>query len=416
VHAAAYDGPVLPAVRAPLADAALAHPLTQPYGLPISPLLAAVVVAGVVFATALASPPATTRSALLDLSKRPTASWVGSLSAAQWLTRLLAVILLTLAIAAGRLGVDDELENLAPALIIGTAWPVLVLASCVLGAVWRWTDPWDAVARGIVRLELEENPRQVWTAALVALPWVWYLSAYSDPLGPRPVGAILALYTLLTVAGCLAVGRARWLGSSEPLGILLSWMALLPRRRLADWDPPPGAEALLGVLAGGVLFGAVRRSELWGDLNTVEEATLVATVGLVASCGVFVGLLTLISRAEPPSVRPAVARAAVPAVAGIIVAVAMDRNRLFTSVQLLPGLIGDPFGQGWDLFGQTTAGLDPAPLGTRGLLFAQLAVLLSGWLAGAIVFARRVRRAARLRVAIGLATLAYMSVIALATH
>ena len=31
--------------------------------------------------------------------------------------------------------------------------------------------------------------------------------------------------------------------------------------------------------------------------------------------------------------------------------VAMDRIRLTTSVQLLPALIGDPFGTGWDLLG-----------------------------------------------------------------
>jgi hypothetical protein len=106
----------------------------------------------------------------------------------------------------------------------------------------------------------------------------------------------------------------------------------------------------------------------------------------------------------------------VPAVAGIIVAVAMDQNRLTTSIQLLPGLLGDPFGLGWDLFGRSTEGLDPAPFGTRGLLIAQLTVLLAGYLAGAAILARRARRGARVPVALGLAILANLSVIALASH
>jgi hypothetical protein len=166
-----------------------------------------------------------------------------------------------------------------------------------------------------------------------------------------------------------------------------------------------------------VLFGAVRRSELWSGLDIAHGALLDRTLGLVASCLLIAGLLMWTAEgAERLGARPGVARAAVPAVAGIIVAVAMDRNRLFTSVQLLPGLAGDPFGRGWDLFGRAGAGLDPAPLGTRGLLFAQLAVVLAGHLAGAVVLARRFRREARGPAAVGLSILAGASVIALASH
>lgn len=393
----------------------LAHPLTQPFQFPVSPLVAAAVAAGLVLLVAFAWPPGTRRAE--GRHRAPVVSWEGSLSPPQVATRVLAVVVLGLAIAAGRLGADDELENLAPALIVGAAWPLLVLASAVLGAVWRWVDPWDAVARVLVRAESGAEPGQVWPAALVAMAWVWCLSAYSDPLGPRSVGAILAVYTLFTLAGCLAVGRGRWLSTSEPLGLLLSWLALLPRRRFVDWDPPRGAEALLAVLAGGVLFGAARRSELWGSLNTAREATLVATLGLLASCAAAYGVLMwTATRAGWRGVRPAAARAVVPAVAGIVVAVAMDRNRVFTSVQLLPGLLGDPFGRGWDLFGRAGAGLDPAPLGTTGLLWAQLAVLVAGHLAGAIVLASRVERGAREPVAVGLAALAAASVVVLASH
>jgi hypothetical protein len=345
------------------------------------------------------------------------ASWPGPLSTFEWVTRSLAVTLLAVAIAAGRFGENDELENLAPALIVGAGWPLLVFASVSLGPLWRLTDPWDGVARALTRGQRSEDPGHVWPAVLLALPWVWYLSAYSDPLEPRSVGAILALYTVLTVAGCLALGRLRWLASAEPLGITLSWMALLPQGRLADWNPPRGAEALLGILAGGVLFGAVRRSDLWGNLDIVHGATIDVTLGLVAACTLVAGLLMWSAEgAELLGARSGVARAAVPVVVAIILAVAMDRNRLFTSLQLLPQLLGDPFGRGWDLFGRAGAGLDPDPLGTRGLLVTQLATLLAGQLAGAVVLARRFRRRARTPAAVGLSILAGASIIALATH
>jgi hypothetical protein len=396
----------------------LAHPLTDPFQLPVSPLVSAWLATALVLIVALAWPAAAERGRLEPLG-RDVCSWAGSLSPAQWLTRALAVAALATAVAAARLGTNDDLENLAPALIVGAGWPLLVLVSILAGPIWRWLDPWDALARVLVRDETGEPAPDVRPAALVALPWVWYLSAYPDTLEPRSIGTMLALYTVLTVAGCLAVGRRRWLSAAEPLGIVLGWMALLPQRRLVGWEPPRGAEALLGVLAGGVLFGAVRRSELWGELNIADDALLWATLAVIASCAVAVGLVAgaaEITRIEDARAGAAAARAAVPAVAGIVLAVAMDSNRLTTSMQLLPGLAGDPFGLGWDLFGAAGAGLDAQPFGVRGLLASQVAVLVVGHVVGAIVLARAAGRVARVPTAVVLAILANLSVLAVASH
>jgi hypothetical protein len=383
--------------------------------LPVSPLVAAGAAAAGVLLIAVTVPPA--RRPAAPRADRAVASWAGPLSRFQIGTRVIAVALLGLAVAAGRTGVENELENLAPALVVGAAWPLLVLASVVFGPIWRWTDPWDGLARTMARRERETEAAHVWPAAGVAAAWVWYLSAYREPLNPRSVGALLALYTLFTLVGCLAVGRRRWLASSEPLGILLSWLALLPRRRLVDWIPPRGAEALLGVFAGGVLFGAVRRSELWGDLNTIQNAEVVAAAGVLAFCAAAFGLLMLIAwSGDSVPARRAAARAAVPALAGVILAVALDRNRLFTSVQLLPELVGDPFGRGWDPFGWADATLNAAPLGAEGLLWAQLAVLVAGYGLGAAVAARRLDRRARGPIALGMSLLAGASVLAVASH
>jgi hypothetical protein len=395
---------------------ALAHPLSEPFQLPISPLAAATASAGLVLLVAFTVPSAMGRSR--GGQALQVASWAGTVSAAQLVTRAVAVAVLALAIAAGRLGTPDELENLAPALVVGALWPLVVLASVSLGAVWRWIDPWDSVARVLASShEPEDGSGHVWPAVVVAVGWVWYLGAYRDTLDPRSVGTILALYTLLTVGGSLALGRVRWLSSAEPFGILLSWMALVPRRRLTGWSPPRGAEALLGVFAGGVLFGAVRRSELWGGLNTSQEAEIYAAVGVVLFCAAAAGLLMLMAlAAQQVGARAVAARAAVPAVAGIIVAVAMDRNRLTTSVQLLPELFGDPFGRGWNLLGRSGTALDPAPFGDTGLVTAQLALLLTGHVIGAVVVGRCLEREDRGPVALLLAVLASASVIGVVSH
>jgi len=394
----------------------LAHPLLGNAHAGIPTDLVAVMGALVLVTVALGLPDRPTRPA--GDPDFGSSSWFGHLSRPQLATRTVSVSLLALAIAAGRLGADDELENLAPALVIGAGWPLLLVGTLLLGTFWRWVDPWDGLARVFTRDEPDEQPPpQVWPAAAVALPVVWYLSAYPSPLDPRSVGAALALYTAGTVAGCVAFGRVRWLASAEPIGIFLSWLGLVPRRRLADWQPPRGAAALLGVLAGGVLFGSVRRSAAWSNVDPVGGRLMPSTLGLLTMCALTVAFFLVMTRvAARVDGRPGIARAAVPAVAGIIVATALARNRLSTSLQLLPGLAGDPFGEGWDLLGPTVDRLNPAPLGVTGLLAAQLTVLFVTHLLGALALARRLQDAARIPGTTAVAVLLAGSVFAVAVH
>lgn len=381
----------------PLANVAL-HPLTEHSVLPITPLLAASVAIAILLAAALLWPFPRERTEKADSRREPLHSWQGSLSLGQTFTRALAVFVLLLAIAAGRFGSEQQLDNIAPALVVGAAWPLLVLGSALLGPLWRWIDPWDSIARvlspnesrGDERGAPGNSRRGVHLALVPALAWGWYLSVYIDALSPRSVGTALGLYTIVTLAGCLAMGRVWWLSRVELFGLLFGWTARFPRGRLTGWSPPRGTELVLGALAGGLLFGAVRQSELWGELNVVPGATLYATIGLLVSAGGMAAMLEALRRlAAAQGAAGSVAAAIVPALAGLAVAFSLARNRLFTSLQLLPSLAADPFGRGWSLFGPSTLGLNPNPLGDRGRVVTQLALLLAGVVIGAVVLARR---------------------------
>ena len=150
--------------------------------------------------------------------------------------------------------------------------------------------------------------------------------------------------------------------------------------------------------------------------RTEPRAELLAGGGLVVACAAVWGVTALVASASREPARRAVVRAMVPVAAGVAVAVAMESNRLTTSLQLLPSLLGDPFGEGWDLLGRAGAGLDPTPFGISGLLVLQLAVLLAGFLGGAVLLARHSARRDRKPAAGGLSVLAGASVIALASH
>lgn len=376
-----------------------AHPLVQ-HTEGYSPLLVMVLVVGIVMTVATQrsrrSKPRTPSAG----EDRPLESWAGRLSRPQITTRALAVAALLLALVAGRIGSPSELENIAPALVIGAAWPLLLLGSALLGTLWRWVDPWDGLARLLDRGPPKEPPAEggadapapdVWPAVVPALLWTGYLTVVPGALAPRSVGAALAIYTIVTMAGCLAFGRERWLSRVEVFGLLFTWTGRLRGWRLRTWSPPSGAEVVLGVVAGGLLFGALRRSPLWGSLNVAPLATAYAAIWFAGCSALAAGLLWALGRwSDRLGAAGAVAAASVPAVASLAVAFAVARNRLLTSLQLLPALASDPFGFGWDLFGTADWGLNPDPLGHVGRPLVQLLVVLAGHAAGASVLAHRV--------------------------
>lgn len=342
-------------------------------------------------------------------------SWAGRLSRPQQVTRAVAVVLLLLCVLAGLFGSRDQLDNLAPALVLGTAWPVLTVLSLV-GPVWRWVDPWDGLARALLPRDDSEAAPHVWPAVAVALGLTWYVAVHPRPLDPRLVGTVLLGYTTVTLAGCLLVGRRRWLSQGEPVGLLLSWVTAAVRGGLRA-DRPAGAPVLVGVVLGGLLFALLGRTETWTDLTGGTGSLAWGAAGL-AGCALLgaAGLTLAGLLGDRVGDRGATVRGALVLLVGVVLAVTLARNRFTTSVQLLPGLAGDPFGQGWDVFGPAGAGLDAAPLGAAGLLWLRIALLGATVVLAAAVAGRGVPQPMRVAAFVCLAYLASASTLVVALH
>lgn len=399
----------------------LAHPVPGHTHLIVSPAPAVLGTVVFLLAVAVLWPPKGSRSwgGGDDLGGR-LHSWAGGVTPLQVATRSLALAVLILAAAAGRAGSPDELRNIAPALVIGVGWPMLIAGSALLGPVWRWGDPWDSVTRAVERAagpaSSSTTPApSVWPVVVPTLLWVWYLAAYADALEPRSVGAALAIYSIVTVAGSVIVGRARWFSSFEVFGLLFGWAARLPRRLLPSWTPPVAADVVLGILGGGLLFGLVRRSSLWENLNLSPRSDLYAVLGLLAFAAGGVAVVVAGERFARFSPLPgAVTAACVPLVVGLALALALANNRLLTSLQLLPRLASDPFGLGWDLFGTADWILSPNPLGGGGRAVLQIAILALSGGAGVAVAATRGNYRARLAATAVMTGLVGAAVVAVA--
>jgi len=381
----------------------LAHPLTEPGGpLPLPPVFTATLaVCAVAGAARIGRAPAgQTSTWRAEPAERLTLATIA--------TRALGLLILLLVIAAGRFGDDEQLDNLAPPLLIGLVWPALLLASAVLGRVFARVNPWDTLARLVAPIGggprqarddehaavLEPVDDRVTWAVPAAVVWVWYLSLYRSALEPGVVAGALSIYTIVTVAGCLAVGRRTWLSRAELFGLLFGWVALLPRGRLATWLPPRGADVVLGILAGGLLFDALRISRLWGSLEVGPLGAWFDLAGLAACAAAGAVLLRVCDRRAGRLESPGtVTAAAVPLVAAIGFAVGLSRNRFTNSVQLVPRLVSDPLGQGWDVFRMADFPVNPELVPNLVRVLAQVGVLLLGGVFGVLAVRGRAGRA-----------------------
>ena len=388
--------------------AVLAHLLTQHYELGVSPLLLGVVAFGLVFGAGQmlwlrrpAAPAAPPPSALPDPADAPPPCPPPSAPpgpaapphALRIVTRIAGVALLALAISAGLLGREEQVFNIAPALAVGGGWPLLVLASLLIGGVWTWIDPFDSLARVLAPLGAGDGTgaedQSVWPAVGTAALLVAYLTVYPDNLAPPTVGAALLAYVLVTLAGCLALGRRAWLARAEILGLFFGWLSAA--RQAATWGVRAGAAAVLSVLAGGFAYGLLRDSRLLANYLYGPPATRNGAIALTV-CVVLVAAATGLSIRQHPAADRAVTLALTIAAGGLALALAMSRNRFTTSLQLVPMLATDPFGTAPDLLEIRVAALALEPVGATGLRVAQMLVLgVTHTLAGMAA----VRRAAR---------------------
>ncbi|HVF19216.1 MAG TPA: hypothetical protein VNA14_03125 [Mycobacteriales bacterium] len=411
----------------------LAHPLTDPGGLGVPPYAVALAAVVLVAAVAVLVP-------IPPVAGEPSpgegfADVDRPLGTGRRVTRALTLLGLLALVYAGRRGSGDGLSNITPPLVVGVAWAALVVASLVVRRLWTWLDPWDGAARGIEPLaggppaaESDAGPpgedpssdsTSVWPAVAAASAVVWFLVARADSTQPRAIGAALASYTIVAVAIGVALGRQR-LAHADVLGLSARWAGELRDGLAVRWSVPSGAEAVLGVVAGGLLLDVARRAGAYADvLDLVVSPATAATprtlaVSLLLVCAVAVGVLHVAERAgERRGVAGTVAPAVLPVVLALVVVWRL--RRLLVSLQLLPITASDPLGRGWDLFGTRTGIVDPNPFGTAAQRWTSIVLVTSAGVVGAVALRRRVAdRAAREPASYALYLLVGLAVLGLA--
>ncbi len=363
---------------------------------------------------------------------RPLPASLGRLVTSRVLEILLGAIgvaLLALVVWAGFAGSQTPTENLAPTFVYVGFWLGLVVASLLLGDVFRLLNPWRALGRAFavaarvvagdrVPEPLAYPERLGRWPAVVGLTAFAMLELVVDN-GSRPEVVALAtlLYTLATFAGMFLYGVETWSERGEAFGAYFGLYARLspwerrgravgvrpPLTGLTRLEPLPGTVALLAAVIGSTTFDGLTAGRLWtADLFPPLQDLFIALglgITLAAQVASAVGLLATILLVAAlyevaiagarrlagggGDLGPAFVHSLVP-IALAYVAAHYVTLLLFQGQALLP-LASDPLGSGRDLLGTAGRAIDYSLIGATSTWYLQVAFVVAGHVAALVL-------------------------------
>ncbi|WP_328399404.1 hypothetical protein [Nocardia sp. NBC_00403] len=277
-------------------------------------------------------------------------------------------------------------RNPLPGVVYIYLWVGVMLASLLLGPVWKVISPVRAVHRFGCRIS-GRSPEDgffgypsSWgcrPAVLGLFTFVWLELAAPDPGSVAAVGWWLLGYVLITGAGTVLFGTL-WAERADPFEVYSSLLARLgplgrrrpsgalvlraPLNNLAGTPVLPGSVALAATLLGSTAFDSLSALPAWRNLrdslggDSVVVATMIRTLGLLTVILVVGTVFSLAARAtgglgrvERARLPGLLAHSITPIIAGYVIAhyltflVEKGQNTLL--------LFEDPWQRGWNLLG-----------------------------------------------------------------
>jgi hypothetical protein len=331
-----------------------------------------------------------------------------------------SVALVVLVVAAGLVGKDSPVLNLAPTFVYVVFWLGIPFLTVLLGDVWRVLSPWRAIADAVAwvgnRLGAEwraplEYPDRLgrWPAAVLLFSFAALELAYTDPSSPRKVAIAACVYSWLTWTGAAAFGRDAWFSNGDGFSAYFGLFALMapfrvrrgqgqrevvarpPVAGLSRLDARPGTIALVSVALGSVAFDGLSRTRWWQDhVHLKSDATVFALdlLGLGAAA-LFVAVTYLIAVAGARALGGARGALRTEFVGSLVPIAFAYLVAHYFSLFVLEGqnaivLLSDPFGSGWDLLG-TRDFVPDRTIDPRTIWYVQVGALVVGHVLGLVV-------------------------------
>jgi hypothetical protein len=199
-------------------------------------------------------------------------------------------------IAAGLLGNQHPIKNIAPVLVWVVWWVGLAFVCCLFGNVWPHLNPWRTLFEAADRLaggHLARAPRRPyparlgsWPAVIVLSIFAWMELVWTGAERPRALAVAILLYSAVTWAGMALYGREVWLERAEGFSIFFGIFGRFAPISAGAGDPDPAGTLrpyAVGLTASGpesasrlafiilmlavVTFDGLRETPLWEALS-----------------------------------------------------------------------------------------------------------------------------------------------------
>ena len=296
--------------------------------------------------------------------------------------RLSAVALFVLVIAAGLLGTQSPLKNLAPAFVWALWWVGMTYVSALAGDLWAVVNPLDTLFRWAEaasgrRLSLDLPYPQaagVWPAAALFLAFAWMELVWEGADKPASLSLAILAYAALAWTGMVLFGRREWLRRGEAFAIVFGLLARFSPTEVREVDgrrewnlrpyavglisrEPAGASevALIAFMLAAVTFDGLRETRLWAAGGLADTLGLIG--GALALLGAYLVVCRMMARFGE-DLQPWRRTAGLFIFTLIPIAIAYHLAHylsfLVSALQYAIPLASDPLGRGWDLFGGAT--------------------------------------------------------------
>jgi hypothetical protein len=355
---------------------------------------------------------------------------------AEIVTGAIGVFLLVAVVYAGLAGTDEPNLNFAVTFVFVTFWLGMVVLSILLGDVFRAFNPWRAIARtaGAVFRLIAGQPHSAplryperlgrWPAVAGIVAFVWLELVYASSglgavgLQPATVAVATLAYTAYTLIAMALFGVEAWLRRGEAFSVyygMFSQLAPLEvrdgrlgvRRPLAaatHWAKVPGSIALVVATIASTIFDGAQEG-LWQQpvrdlfdrltdlglgptaaFRTSESIFFALTLAGVAAiywAGVR-GMRTLRGSPALGSLGRSFAHTLIPIGVAYLAAHYFSLF-VFAEQAQFTYLLSDPLGDGSDLFGTASSGIDYGLLSANTIWYVQVAALVTGHVTGLLL-------------------------------
>lgn len=332
----------------------------------------------------------------------------------RWLVRALTLVITGYTALVLVFGEDDA-NNPLPWLVYVFLWVGLVVASVLLGPVWRRLNPVraiHAVVNRLARLDPTEGLRPLperigyWPAAAGLFAFTWLELIYPDNAELTTFRVAIGAYLVLHLFAGFLYGSS-WYDRGDAFETwsgLFGRLSVLGRRAdgtrvlrspLAGLDalePAPGLVATVMVMLGSTAYDGFAGSVRWQTFvqsataprMLLETGTFLGVIliltGLYVACTTAAGRLAGQSGRGMPA---AFVHSVVPVALGYVIAhyytlFALEGQRALTK-------LGDPLSTGADWFGLDDLRPDPAPLAPGLVATVQVLAVVVGHVLGVVL-------------------------------